>query len=72
MSCGIGHRHGSDCALRWLWSRPAATAPIGLLEWEHPYATDMALKRQKDKKQNKTKNKRTIGIHRNLKNKKPS
>ena len=26
--CGIGHRHGSDPALLWLWCRPAAAAPI--------------------------------------------
>ena len=28
MSCGVGHRHGSDPKLLWLWCRPAATAPI--------------------------------------------
>ena len=27
MSCGEGRRYGSDLALRWLWCRPAATAP---------------------------------------------
>ena len=26
MSCGVGHRCGSDPALLWLWCRPAATA----------------------------------------------
>ena len=26
MSCGVGHRLGSDPALLWLWCRPAATA----------------------------------------------
>ena len=26
--CGIGHRHGSDPALLWLWDRPVAIAPI--------------------------------------------
>ena len=36
-SCGVGHRHGSDPALLWLW--PAAAAPIGPLAWEPPYAT---------------------------------
>ena len=30
--------------------RPAATALIGHLDWEPPYATGAALKRQKDKK----------------------
>ena len=34
----------------WLWYRLAATAPIGPLAWEPPYATGAALKRQKRKK----------------------
>ena len=34
----------------WLWCRPAATALIGLLAWEPPYASGVALKRQKKKK----------------------
>ena len=38
-----------DPALLWLWSRPAATAPTGLLAWEPPYAVGAALKRQKKK-----------------------
>ena len=42
-------RLGSDAALLWLWHRPAATALIGSLAWEPPYALGMALKRQKDK-----------------------
>ena len=50
MSCGIGRRRGSDPALLWLWHRLAATAPIGPLAWEHPYAMGAALKRQKRKK----------------------
>ena len=28
MSCGVGHRQGSDPTLLWLWCGPAATAPI--------------------------------------------
>ena len=28
MSCGVGHRRGSDLARLWLWRRPAAAAPI--------------------------------------------
>ena len=28
MSCGVGHRHGLDIALLWLWCRLAATVPI--------------------------------------------
>ena len=44
MSCGVGHRHGYDLELLWLCCRQAATALIGLLAWEAPYATDVALK----------------------------
>ena len=52
MSCGVGHRCGSNLALLWLWHRPVATALIGPLAWEPPYATGAALERQKDKKIN--------------------
>ena len=38
-----------DLALLWLWSRLAGTAPIRPLAWEPPYATCVALKRQKIK-----------------------
>ena len=41
-----------DLALLWLWCRPAAIAPIGPLAWEPPYAAGVALKRQKEKKNN--------------------
>ena len=54
MSYGVGHRHDSDLMLLWLWRRPAATALIRPLASEPPYATGVALKRQKTK-QNKTK-----------------
>ena len=50
MSCDVGHRHGLDPLLLWLWHRLAAIAPIGSLAWEPPYAVGVALKRQKDKK----------------------
>ena len=50
MSCGVGCRCGSDPELLWLWHRPAATAPIGPLAWEPPYAVGVALKSQKKKK----------------------
>ena len=53
MSCGVGHRHGSDMALLWLWCRPTATAPFRPLTWEHPRATGVELKRQKKKKKRK-------------------
>ena len=47
---------GSDLALLWLWRRQVATAPIGPLAWEPPYAMEMALekaKRQTNKQINK-------------------
>ena len=50
MSCGIGHRRGSDPELLLLWRRLAATAPIPPLVWEPPYAAGMALKGQRTKK----------------------
>ena len=56
MSCGVGHRLGSDLILLWLWCRPAAVAPIRPLAWEPPYATTAALKRQKKKKKEKKEN----------------
>ena len=54
MSCGVGHRHGLGPTLLWLWARPVATAPIGPLAWEPPYAEGMGLKRQKTKQNKKT------------------
>ena len=50
MSCGVGHRRGSDLVLLWLWCRLAATAPIQPLTWEPLYALGGAIKRQKTKK----------------------
>jgi len=55
VSCGIGHRCGSDPTLLWLWHRPAATAPIRSLAWVPPYAMGVALKGQKTKKKKKRK-----------------
>ena len=53
MSCGVGHRRGSDPALLWLWHRLVATVPIRPLAWEPPYAAGAAqekmAKRQKKK-----------------------
>ena len=54
LSCGVGRRCGSYLALLWQRHRPAALALIGPLAWELPYATDVALKKAKNKK---TKNK---------------
>ena len=39
-----------DPALLWLWCRSTATALFRSLAWEPPYATGVALKRQKKKK----------------------
>ena len=47
MSCGVGHRCGSDLVLLRLWFRPAAVAPIRPLDWKPPYVADMALKCKK-------------------------
>ena len=33
-----------DPALLWLWHKPVATALIGPLAWEPPYAVGMSLK----------------------------
>ena len=52
MSCGVGHRHGSDPTLLWLWCRPATTASISPLAWEPPHVMGVT---QKDKKKNKMK-----------------
>ena len=49
MSCGVGCRHGSDPVLLQLWYRPAATALIGPLAWETPYAAAAALEKTKKK-----------------------
>ena len=66
MSCGVGCRHGSDPVLLWLWCRPAATALIGPLAWEPPYAAGAVLKRQKTKtKQTNKKNKQTLDAEEN-------
>ena len=52
VTCGVGHRRGSDPALPCLWHRPAATAPIRPLAWEPPHAEGAAL--EKTKKNNQT------------------
>ena len=56
MSCGVGHRHGLDPALLWLWFRPAAVALIRPLAWEPPYAASEALKKRQKEKEKKKKN----------------
>ena len=57
MSCGVGRRHGSDSALLWLWWRLAATAPVGPLAWEPPYAAGAALGEKKGKKKKREREK---------------
>ena len=47
MSCGVVYRRSWDLAWLWLWCRLVVTAPIRPLAWEPPYATGVALKRQK-------------------------
>ena len=54
MSCGVGCRRGSDPELLWLWCRPVATAPIGPLAWEPPYAAGAAQEIAKKKPTNQT------------------
>ena len=49
----LGRRRSLDLALLWLWYRLVATAPIRPLARDPPYATDVALQRQKDKKKKK-------------------
>ena len=51
MRCGEVHRCSSDLMLLWLWCRPAAVAPIGPLNWEHPCTMGAALKREKKNEQ---------------------
>ena len=53
MTCGVGHKHGSDLALPWLWHRLAAVTPLWLLAGKLPYAMGVALKSQKTNKQTK-------------------
>ena len=58
MSSGVCHSHHQDPVLLWLWHKPAATAPIQPLAWKPPYASGVALKRQKTKKKKKKKEKK--------------
>ena len=44
MSYDVGHRHGSDLELLWLWRRLATVALIQPLAWELPYVAGVALK----------------------------
>ena len=55
MSCGVGHRRGSDPTLLWLWRGLVAIAPIQPLAWEPPYAAGAALEKVLKKKSDKKK-----------------
>ena len=57
---------GLDPALLWLWHRLMATAPMGPLAWEPPYATGVALKRQKKREREVIIYSRTIKLQGNL------
>ena len=46
MSCGVGHRCGSDLVWLRLWHMLAAAALICPLAWALPYASSATLKRQ--------------------------
>ena len=64
MTCGVGHRRSSNLALLWLWCRPMATAPIGPLAWEAPYAVGVVLeKKKKDKKKKRERERNTHTTH---------
>ena len=59
MRCGVGRRCSSDPMLLWFRHWQVATAPIGPLAWEPPYAAGVAqamAKRPKKKKDRKKKN----------------
>ena len=60
MSCGVGCRCGLDSSLLWPWSWLAATALIGSLAWEPPYAAGVALEKTKGQKSKKQLKKRFL------------
>ena len=71
MSCGVGHRRGSDPELLWLWCRPVATAPIRLPAWEPPYAAGTALEGKKTKKKKEKRKEKKKEKSRNCMNQVP-
>ena len=50
----------------WLWRRPAAIDLIGTPAWEPPYAVGAALKRRKNKKRERWREKLFIKTDRGL------
>ena len=71
MSCGVGHRCGSDSML--LWHRQEAENPVRTLAWELPYVAGVALKKRQTflKRTKKIKQNKTTHTHTN-KTKPPS
>ena len=55
MSCGVGCRCSWDPTLLWLWRRLEATALIGPLAWDPPYAAETAQEMAKRRKKKKRK-----------------
>ena len=51
MSCGVGHRGGSDLVLLWPWCMLVAMAPIGPLAWEPPCAVGAGIKKERKEKE---------------------
>ena len=71
MSCCVGCRCGSDLALLWLWCRLAATALMGLLAWEPPYAAGTAVEKRQRQKIKKKKEVHFKSLNTNMKSKAP-
>ena len=63
VNCGVGRRLGSDPGLLWLWCKPAATALIGPLVWELPYAVGVGPKKDQKKKKKKKKQGRPMNFN---------
>ena len=63
VNCGVGCRCGSDPVLLWLWRRLAATALIGPLGWEPPYAMGVALGKTKKDQQKKILTQKDMHLH---------
>ena len=53
VSCGVGHRRGSDLVWLWLWRRLEAVALIQPLAWEPPSGCGPKNKKAKKRKERK-------------------
>ena len=60
MSCGVGHRHGSDLMLPWLWCRLVAAVLFQPLTWKLPFAVNGALKKKKERERERF---RAVCVH---------